>query len=255
MLTRLAFAALICLGLAACGDPLDRVGRLSEVDIPADAPRVGVHGEADRPGILTEARASAAAGEPAPIRTASAGPRGGFLGLFRGGASSSGSGEAVDVEPGQVLPFGRAGRVCNLPRSQLGTEVARYPERGGKYRLHDTAPGTVGPHTFYITGFKDDCPRQVTAALGLFGDVGMHESLRYGAAESALPWSDTDNAYDKVKMQVCGTGRRKPCGGRIGRMEKSTVFLTLYERFGDNSRWSNLLIHDGEIVAQDIESN
>lgn len=296
-----------CLALAACGDPMDKVERLSDVDIPADAPRIGVLAPEGAPGILTEARAAAAAeqgaettdqpaaerpargglfglfsgrrataaatpedsttdapaapeaagtddGDAAVVETAaaqSAPRRGGFLGgLFSGGgASRGGSGGEVEVEPGTVLPFGQVARVCGVSRRDLGREVGR----NASFRLHDSDPASTRPHTFYITGFDDNCARQVTGALGMFGDVSMHETLRYGASGAAMPWSATDTAYETVKRQVCGVGRNKPCGARINRMQRDTVFLTVYERFGDGSRWANLLLHDGAVLAHDVE--
>ena len=307
-----------CLLLAGCGDPLDRVDKLSDLDMPADAPKVGVLAPEDAPGILTEARAAAAAeaateGETQLASAAATDTRGGLFGIFRrsgqqppasdgaetlaggatgagddaapvvqaampagespaataapqraggggflgglfagGGATGSGSGsgpDAMEVQPGTMLPFGQVAKVCGLSRRELGKEIARQAQ----FRLHDSVPGSTQPHTFFITGFDDRCARQVTGALGLFGDVAMHEPLRYGPSGTALPWGDTDRAYEKVKRQVCGVGKNKPCGARIGQMQKDTVFLTVYERFGDGSRWSNLLLHDGEVLAQEIE--
>lgn len=47
--------------------------------------------------------------------------------------------------------------------------------------------------------------------------------------------------------------RREPCGARIKRLERDTVFLSIYERFGDNARWKNLLLHNGDLLAQDVK--
>ena len=98
------------------------------------------------------------------------------------------------------------------------------------------------------------CARQFTAAMAVFGSVEMHEQLRYGLPAEVQPYSDTDKAYEKLKRRVCNKPRRKPCGGRIGQMAKDTVFLSVYERFGGNSQWMNILLHGGDIVAQDRKS-
>lgn len=159
--------------------------------------------------------------------------------------------DAEDVVPGQVLPFGTIARACHVKRGGLGREVAKYPERGAKYKLYDSAPGNVALHTYYLTGFSDGCPRQFTAALAVFGSPGMHEVLRYGLPDKAKPWSETDKAYEKIKGRICGTGKRKPCGPKLSTLEKNTVFLSVYNRFEGADGWTNLLLHDGEVLALD----
>ncbi|MDU8928501.1 hypothetical protein RXV86_14010 [Alisedimentitalea sp. MJ-SS2] len=159
--------------------------------------------------------------------------------------------DAREVAAGEVLPFGAVARACHVKRGQLGREVAKYPERGAKYRVYDSAPGNLGLHTFYVTGFKDGCPRQFTAALAVFGSAGMYEALRYGLPVKARSKKPTDLAYEKLKSRTCGVSRTKPCGAKIGRMEKNTVFLSLYNRFGGASGWTNLLLSDGKVLAKD----
>lgn len=158
--------------------------------------------------------------------------------------------DAKEIPPGIVLPFGQIARVCDLPKGALGKQIAKYPERSGKYRLFDSAPGNTGLHTFYITGFVDRCPRQFSAALALFGEASMHETLRYGLPDKAKPFSSTDKAYENVKARVCGAGRRKPCGNAMSKLERTTVFLSVYNRFVGGG-WSDILLHDGRVVAQD----
>jgi hypothetical protein len=68
------------------------------------------------------------------------------------------------------------------------------------------------------------------------------------------PYSDTDKAYETLKSRICKVPRRKPCGSRIGRLEKDTVFVSVYERFGSNAHWKNLLLHDGAVLALDRKS-
>ncbi len=156
-----------------------------------------------------------------------------------------------EIIPGASLPYGRIARVCDVPKRKMGEKIAQYPERGPMHQLFDSDPGNTEPHTFYLTGFPDGCARQFTASLAVFGSAGMHEQLRYGLPAEVQPYSDTDKAYEKVKKSVCKVGRRKPCGEKVSLLEGDTVFLSIYERFGDNLHWMNLLLHRGEIVAQD----
>ena len=154
-----------------------------------------------------------------------------------------------DVAFGTRLPYGEVARVCDAPRRSLGTEI----ERAAGWRLYDSDPGNTLPHTFYVTGFDDGCPRQFTAALALFGAPSMHEQLRYGLPAEVQPYSETDSAYERLKSRVCRVARSQPCGRRISRMERDTVFVSIYERFGENPVWKNLLLHDGEALALDIK--
>lgn len=158
------------------------------------------------------------------------------------------------VAPGTVLPYGEVARVCDIPKRDMGTEVASYPERRPQYRVYDSAPGSTAPRGFYVTGFPDGCARQFTAAMAMFASPGMHEQLRYGAPAESLPYSDTDQAYETIKRRVCGVGRNTPCGNRMGQLERDTAFVTVYERFGSNARWATILLHDGQVVARDTKS-
>ena len=106
-----------------------------------------------------------------------------------------------------------------------------------------------------MTGFSDGCPRQVTAALAIFGAPSMHEQLRYGLPSDEYPYSDTDKAYEGIKARMCGKPKGKPCGSRIKSVERNTVFISTYERFGDTARWSDMLVHNGAVLAKTIKSN
>ncbi|MEL7154578.1 MAG: hypothetical protein AAFN51_12455, partial [Pseudomonadota bacterium] len=57
-----------------------------------------------------------------------------------------------------------------------------------------------------------------------------------------------------VKSKVCRVGRQKPCGTRIKRLERTTVFVTTYERFTDNARWADILLHDGSVLASSFKA-
>lgn len=173
-------------------------------------------------------------------------------GLFRRQSRKITGPDARVVALGARLPYGQLGRVCGAPAAQLGKQVAKYPEGQPLYRLYDSAPGNIEPHVFYLTGFPDGCARSFTAALALFGSPLMHEQLRYGLPDETQPYSATDRAYEQVKSRVCRVGRKKPCGGKIGLLESNTVFLSTYESFEGSAKWSNLLLHNGVVMASNI---
>ena len=161
--------------------------------------------------------------------------------------------DARDVDFGTVLPFGQVARSCVARGRSLGRKIEKAPAQG--FTLYDSAPNSAGQRTFYITGFDDGCPRQLTAANVLLGSASLYEQLHYGPGGEHLPTGDTDKAYEKVKGRICGTSRGKPCGAKINRMEKSTFFVTAYGSFGNANTWSEILIHNGEVLAAAIKSN
>ena len=173
-----------------------------------------------------------------------------FKGLFgqRKAARLTGP-DAQLVEPGTALPYGVIARVCKIKKSEMGREVERSSDGKGKFRLYDSAPGTTGMHAYYITGFDDGCPRQVTAALAMFGDVARHEFLRYGPHSKGQEWSETDASYEQIKRKVCKVGKGKPCGAKLEKLEKSTSFVTVYSTFVGSPSWRNILLHDGSVMA------
>ncbi len=176
-------------------------------------------------------------------------------GLFAGAAPAQSAGMAVrDVAPGTNLPFGEVARVCNVRASDLGTLVEQAARKGRGYKLYDTAPDSATPRPFYVTGFSDNCARQFTAALAIFGTPEFYEQLRYGLPAEQYPYSTTDRAYEKVKARMCNVGRNQPCGVRVSRLEKTTTFVSIYERFGENARWADMLLHDGALLATSVKS-
>jgi hypothetical protein len=189
-------------------------------------------------------------------------PRRGLAALFGGG---SGNGPADDIRPdapdyrqagpGQQLAFGEIARVCGVSAASLGRKVDSYPKNGRGYTLHDSAPGTTALHNFFIGGFDDGCARQFSAALVLFGDPETYEQIRFGPSGRNLPVSETDAAYDTLKSRICGVGKGKPCGSRVSRLARNTVFVSIYERFDSNPRWKTLLLHDGEVLAVDVKTS
>lgn len=268
--------ALGCLALAACGDPLAKVERLSEVPVSEDQTVAlalpGPEEAADQPSVLSRwfgGKPPEAASDGTMVKTEDASDsllrptsvadveavQGSKERKLLIGRSFATGPDARDVNVGTSLPFGEIARVCAARGTALGREVARFPERGRGYRLHDSAPGTTAPHSFYVTGFRDGCPRQFTAALAIFGAPSMYEQLRYGNGSKDRHSSATDKAYERVKSQVCSVPRRKPCGRKIKSLERDTVFISAYERFEDNARWADILVHDGTVLAANIKQN
>ncbi|MGK7754197.1 MULTISPECIES: hypothetical protein [unclassified Roseovarius] len=275
--------ALICvLALAGCGAPEAEIGRLSEQDVPEDAGRMGAvpgpeaQDEAagggflarllggsnpsaeDAPQETAEADASTQTASLTPPETYGASrevertPRKrGLFGLLSGGGNTPAEGATSEVAPGTVLPYGRVARVCGMSDRQMGRRVETYPERRGTYALYDSSPGSTTLRTFYLTGFDDGCARQFSAAVAVLAGAESHEQLRYGLPTEVHPYSTTDKAYEDLKSRVCRVGRGKPCGNRIGRLENDTVFVSIYERFGSNAQWNTVLVHDGDVLAQD----
>ncbi|WP_323766399.1 hypothetical protein [Marinovum sp.] len=228
---RALVAGAVLVWLAGCGDPLSGVGRLSELDLADETP-VAVMADPSR------------AEEPVA--------RPGLLGRMLGGGGSAKAPPSVPA--GTLLSFGLVKPVCDLPRDKRGAEIAAFPERRAAYRLYDSAPGKTAPHPFYVTGFDDGCARTFTAAVAMFGAPEMHEMLRYGLPAEVHPYSATDSAYEQIKSRVCRVARGAPCGDRVGKLEKDTVFVSAYEQFGDNARWLEMLLHGGTLVETDVKS-
>ncbi len=161
--------------------------------------------------------------------------------------------DAMEVEYGAVVPYGTVARSCASKRQPLGRKIESASASG--YDLYDTNPGAAGARTFYITGFDDGCPRQLTAAHVLLGAPSLYEQLHYGPAGQHLKFGATDKAYEKVKGKVCGVRKGKPCGAKMSKLERDTFFVNSYERLDDNTRWSELLVHDGQVLAASLKTN
>ena len=279
--------------LAACGDPLRNMARLSDVpasdaaatvaESPAEARTTGqglfgrlLNRQPDDPTNAavqaaladaavasenadavqaTEASASAAiAPEPAAPTE-----RRGLFGLFRGGNADAPDAprtgpDAQDISAGAVMPFGEIARVCDVARRDLGTQI----DGGGGFTIYDTIPNSTAPRPFYITGFSDDCARTFTGAVVVTGDVETHEFVRYRPSNERLAYTETDNAYEALKASVCRVGRGQPCGARLDRLDRNTHFITVYNFFGGTfsavpTEWAQILVHDGRVLAMSIK--
>ena len=207
----------------------------AEVERPDPAPETAVEEQPARRGLFGGGRAARGAEEAAPPPLPDNAP------------------DAQVVSLGTRLPYGQIARVCNVRPAQLGAKTQSYPERGKGYDLYDSAPGSTAARTFYMTGFKDGCARQFTAALVIFGSVETWEQIHYGAAAKVQPMSNTDHAYERVKSRVCRVSKGKPCGSRLRAMSRDTVFVSVYERFDSNPRWKNILLHKGTVAAVDMK--
>lgn len=277
------FVRLICLAsllvLSACGNPLQDVERLSDVDVAADAAAADAVASADDTGdaegfvprtvreqtggrgLLELFRRPAGerrqeAGGPEgtagadEVRVAAeATPR--RWGLFGNRQPAARTGpDALDIEPGTTLPFGQIARVCGVDRQRMGTVVDSYPDARARYQIHDPVPNSTAPRTLFITGFADRCPRQITAAVATFGSAASHELFRYAVAPNR-PYSGPDTAYEQIKREVCGVTQGQPCGDRIGQLEQQLVFVSAYGAFGQSSGGVEFLLNDGAVVAAD----
>lgn len=229
------FPFLILLALAACGDPLADVERLSDQDLAPQETTAAALPEddtADAGGFL--GRILNAGQKPAPSADA---------------APLADSDEGIAF--GTQLAFGDVAKVCAAKGQRLGQKVETLSARG--FKLFDSAPGTVAKRSFYLTGFSDGCPRQFTAANVIATPPSRYEAFRYGPAGQHMPIGATDKAYDKIKRSVCGAGKRKPCGGKISALDRRTTFLSAYEFFEGNAQWVKILIHDGAVVETSVK--
>ena len=282
MLNRLFAIASVGL-LAGCMSPLDKVGRLDEVELATDAPEAAIAAEADvtvaedieeKRGFFgrifagnadatdeavvvddtPEAEVELAAVEVTEpvddLDPETPAARGGFFGRMfaRNSDEPETPAEPADAVPiGTFLPYGVIAPVCGVSTSDMGQKV----ESVAGYTVYDAGGDTSVPRTHYITGFADGCARQVTAAVVMFGDVGTHEMVRYLTPESALPYTDTDSMYEAIKSSVCRVGHSEPCGAQLDALGRNTVFMTVYETFGTNPEWTNILLHNGDVAAID----
>ncbi len=240
--------------LIGCADPLASIERLSETeDIPLDdaANALPSEEELNNDTPILAGLFGGTRNEPVPEGAQAPRKTNGPPGPVRVARNRP---DAQDVPLGTVLPFGQIARVCEAKGKNVGKLVEQAARRGARYKLYDSVPGSASPRTFYVKGFKDNCPRQFTAALALFGTPQLHEQLRYGLPAKEYPYSTTDKAYEVIKSQVCGVARTKPCGPRISRLEQTTVFVSAYENFTENARWADMLLHEGSVLAASLKT-
>ncbi|MEL6913976.1 MAG: hypothetical protein AAFP13_05710 [Pseudomonadota bacterium] len=163
-------------------------------------------------------------------------------------------GPAVPFD-GEALAYGEIVVACDTPRAALGTRVARFPDQGRGYRLYDTDPSTTALRPHYITGFPDGCPRKFMAALAIFGGANAYETTRVEDTLNTTVFTETDRQYRAIRARVCGRPVGEACAAsRFRALERSAVFVSVYERFGTNPTWADMLIYDGAVVAKDFKA-
>ncbi len=160
---------------------------------------------------------------------------------------------APTLAPGTVLPFGEIGVACGVRGHALGKEVDRFPVRGKGYRLFDSDPASTKPRTYFLTGFKDGCARQFTAALALIGSPVLHEQMRYDPSNKDISVTEADKAYEQIKRRICKIPKGEPCPEKhIAALEKGMAFVTLYKQFGNDSSWEEVLLHQGKVAGTSL---
>jgi len=237
----------------------DATATATEIAVRSDRPATGLFGlfrggQSDASQRNEDGGAVVQAAAPAPPR--------GFAGLFGGRTNSAprdiprAGPDREDVAAGEILPFGQIARVCGMTRSQFGTRI----DDGGGFSVYDTNPNLTTPRPFYITGFNDNCARTFTGAVAVTGNIQTHEFVRYQSSNERINYTATDNAYEAIKASVCRVGRSQPCGSRSDRLNRNTYFLSVYSFFGGTfsavpTKWTQILLHDGEVLAASIKNN
>ncbi|MBS1301224.1 hypothetical protein [Loktanella sp. SALINAS62] len=158
--------------------------------------------------------------------------------------------DAAMAAPGAQLSFGDIATTCGVSSAAMGTAVAT----ASGYTVYDTSPGSTALRTHYVDGFTDGCARQFTAALVLTGDVDTHEAVRYARPASEQRYSQTDTAYEAIKLAFCRVGTGERCGDRIDVLARRTVFLTAYPQFTDSRSWKEFLLHEGTVAGSGTET-
>lgn len=203
-------------------------------------------------GVEPDADARPDAAESAPA-TPRKGLFGGLLAaLPKAGGHAGGTTSTTSID--ETLSFGTVGINCEVRPARVAEKVDTYPRDGqAVWTLYDTDPGSTVPHTQLITGFADGCARQVTASLVMFGAAGLHEVHRYSDAMSEEPWSKADKTYETLKARVCGVKKRTSCpADKLPELEQRVAFASVYKEFGGEGAWMELLIGDGNLLAEEI---
>lgn len=191
--------------------------------------------------------------EPAPKKN------GLFGGLFAN-ARSTGSGAAPagmtrsTVQPGEVVAFGTVGVACEAKPAAQAKLIDKFPREGrAVWKLYDTDVSSTQARTQFITGFDDNCPRQITASLVMFGSAALHEVHRYSKARKKAPWSLADKKYEVIKSKTCGVGKGVNCPAQnLPKLESHMAFVSVYETFGGTGAWLELLVSDGKLISDEV---
>ena len=144
-----------------------------------------------------------------------------------------------------LLPFCQIAPNCTVSKGEMG----KLFDQNAGYAIYDTAPNGAALRTRFVTGFKDNCTRQFSAATALMGDIGTHEVVCYLPSNTKHPYSAADNAYELIKASFCGTTRDRPCGRKLDRLLRNMTFITTCESFSDNADWADILLSNGAVAA------
>ncbi len=144
----------------------------------------------------------------------------------------------------QIIETGPIAKACGVRGKALGTAVEKGP---GRWRLYDTAPGSIAQRAFYLTGFKDGCPRRLIGAVAMFGSVDLYELVHYSAVGIPPPRNGTDLAYARLRAQACGASRPCRSGGKR-KLNRAVIFVNLYPE-AVSPRRVEVLISGGKVAA------
>ncbi len=158
--------------------------------------------------------------------------------------------EAAPPDPAIAIPAALVpSDLSAAPRVLCGPE-ARSPGKttaeAAGFRLHDPAPGSVSPRAVRITGFADGCAREITGAVVLFGRPALYELTRGAQRKQAS--GPTDIAYDALKSKVCGGP------ATCAAVQDRAVFVTAHGKAGEDTRWVQMLLADGALLASEVKT-
>lgn len=179
----------------------------------------------------------------------------GFLERARGVKKSSLVSSLADTQSAKSGPikFGASVKVCGVSKKKMGKKIESFPAKGPRIHLYDSNPASKAPRDFYITGMKDNCARRFTAAAAMFGDLELHEIMRYNMSAASMPYSETDVAYEVLKGRKCHVKKGVSCGEKkMKNFSKSTALLTLYKSLDGRGAWAEVLLYNGAIYASSV---
>ena len=162
----------------------------------------------------------------------------GLAGMFRASTKAP-----TTIETGPLA------RACDVRGKALGKVVEKGP---GKWKLYDTAPGSMAAREFYLTGFSDGCPRRITGAVAMFGSVELYELVHYGPVGMKPAGTETDRAYARMRAGVCGSSSGACRARGVKSLEKSAVFVSVYPSAAGSSRYE-LLMNRGKLAAMSLK--
>ncbi len=144
-----------------------------------------------------------------------------------------------------TIDQGPVAKACGVKGKALGKKVEKGP---GKWALYDTAPGSSAKRDFYLTGFRDGCPRKITGEIAVFGSVELYELVNYGPVGMKPKGTETDQKYARLRAKVCGSSKSACKERQVKKLAKSAVFVNVYPSAATSSRLE-LLMTGGRLAA------